>query len=325
MELRVHQISLKDIGDAQKTIHSTIYKTPLIRSSYLSEQTDSEFYLKLENLQVTGSFKIRGAANKLSKISPSLGQKIITASAGNHGQGVALSAQKLGLSAKIVVPKTTPKIKIERIKQYGAEIELYGSIYEEAERYAKEIASKDGLLYVSPYNDEMIIAGQGTVALEILSQEPDVEAVIVPVGGGGLISGVGLAIKSMKSGVEIIGIQSEASPSVYQSFQAGRVVKAKVAETIAEGLSGNLTTDSITFEYLQRYADKMLLVTEDSIRKALRLLWKHDGQVSEGSGAASVAAALENAKLFAKKKVVAIISGGNIDIDRFRQIIDSRP
>jgi threonine dehydratase len=317
-------LQIKDIEDAEKTIGASIYRTPLIRSSFLSEKTGSEFHLKLENLQMTGSFKIRGAMNKLSSISSFPRRKIITASAGNHGQAVALCAQKLGLSAIIIVPETTPKIKIEKIKLYGAEIELHGSIYDETEKYAIGLAKADeDLLYVSPYNDEMVIAGQGTIGLEILAQMPDVDALVVPVGGGGLISGVGLAAKSFKPTVEIIGVEPEASPSVYESLRAGRIVNSKVENTIADGLSGNIEQVSITFEYMQRFVDRMLLVKEDSIKSALKTLWAKDGQVSEGAAAASVAAALEHGSLFSGKRVVAILSGSNIDSALLKSIVAS--
>ncbi len=184
-------MDLKNIQDAEKRISGQILKTPLVVSTHLSEMTSSNFFLKLENLQVTNSFKIRGAMNKLAYITslPSKKVNIIAASAGNHGQAVALCASKVGLRAKIVVPETTPKIKIDKIRQYGAELIIYGSIYDEAEQYARSLSIKEGLTFVSPYNDELIIAGQGTVALEILSQLPETDTIIVPIGGGGLISG----------------------------------------------------------------------------------------------------------------------------------------
>ena len=295
-----------------------------MQSSYLSESTDAEFYLKLENLQVTGSFKIRGALNKLAQIAsrPDSKNGIITASAGNHGQAVALCASELGLHAKIIVPENTPKMKIEKIREYGAAVILHGAIFDQAEQYAKELAAKDSLSYVSAYNDELVIAGHGTIALEILQQAPDIETIIVPVGGGGLISGIAVAAKSIRPSIQIIGVQSEASPSMYESLRAKHLVEAKVSDSIAEGLSGNIESGSITFDYASKYVDKLLLVKEDTIRKAIRALWERDGQISEGSGAASTAAVLENKDLFTGKKVAAILSGGNIDPMLFKSIVE---
>jgi threonine dehydratase len=319
-------LDLKNIRDAEKRISGQILKTPLVVSTHLSEKTSSSFFLKLENLQVTNSFKIRGAMNKLAYITSLPSNKvntIITASAGNHGQAIALCASKVGLHAKIVVPETTPKIKTDKIRQYGAELIIYGSIYDEAEQYARGLSKKEGLTFVSPYNDELIIAGQGTVALEVLSQSPETDIIMAPIGGGGLISGVSIAAKAIKPDIEIIGVQSEASPTMYESLLAKRLVESKVEDSIAEGLSGNLEPNSITFDYAMKYVDRMLLVKEDSIRKAIRLLWENDGQVVEGSGAVPVAAILENTGSFAGKKVVAIISGGNIDFELFKSIVES--
>ena len=186
-------------------------------------------------------------------------------------------------------------MKISKIKQYGAELILHGSIYDEAEKYARELSqSQSGLVFVSPYNDELIIAGQGTVALEILSQLPETDTIIVPVGGGGLISGVGVAAKSIKPDIEMIGVQSEASPTMYESLLAKKLVESKVGDSIAEGLSGNIEPGSVTFDYAMKYVDKMLLVKEDSIREAIRCLWENEGQVVEGAGAVPVAAILED-------------------------------
>jgi threonine dehydratase len=316
--------SIKEVRDAEERIREFILKTPLVRSTYLSENAKAEFYLKLENLQVTGSFKIRGALNKLAQTAsrPESKNGIITASAGNHGQAVALCASKLRLRAKIIVPENTPKMKIDKIRQYGAEVVLHGAIFDQAEQYAKELAAKDSLSYVSAYNDELVIAGHGTIALEILQQAPDIETILVPVGGGGLISGIGVAAKSMRPSIQIIGVQSEASPSMYESLRAKHLVEAKVKDSIAEGLSGNIEAGSITFDFASKYVDRILLVKEDTIKKAIRVLWEKDGQISEGSGAASTAAVLENKDLFAGKKVAAILSGGNIDPMLFKSIVE---
>ena len=317
-------VSIKDVRDAEGRIRESVLKTPLVYSTYLSESANAEFYLKLENLQITGSFKIRGALNKLAQIAsrPDLKNEIITASAGNHGQAVALCASKLGLRAKIIVPENTPKMKVDKIRQYGAEVVLHGAIFDQAEQYAKDLASDDSLSYVSAYNDELVIAGHGTIALEILQQLPDIETILVPVGGGGLISGIGVAAKSLKPRIQVIGVQSESSPSMFESLRAKHLVEAQVKDSIAEGLSGNIEAGSVTFDYASKYVDKILLVKEDTMRKAIRVLWEKDGQISEGSGAASTAAVLENRDLFTGKKAVAILSGGNIDPMLFKSIVE---
>jgi threonine dehydratase len=280
--------------------------------------------LKLENLQVTNSFKVRGAFNRLLHLS--LEEKtrgIITASAGNHGQAVAYAARKLNFPAKIVVPKTTPKIKIDGIKKYGVGLVLFGDIYDEAEQKAKDLAREDGLVFVSPYNDELTIAGHGTIGLEIIEALPDVDTVMVPVGGGGLISAISIAVKSIKPNVQIIGVQSEASPVMYESLKAGKIVDAQMTESIAEGLSGGIEKGSITFKIVQEYVDKVLLVREETIRRAVYLLWDREKQVTEGSGAAAIAPIIEKKNLFGGKTVVAVITGGNIEAKLFQSILAS--
>ena len=314
-------ISLQAIRDARKAIAPFVKSTPLVRSQFLSNLCGGDVFLKIENLQVTNSFKIRGAFNKLLHLSVEEKTKgIVTASAGNHGQAVAFAAQKLNYPARIVVPRTTPKIKIDGIKKYGADLVLFGDIYDEAEQKAKDLARKDGLVFVSPYNDELIIAGHGTIGLEIIEALTNVDTVIVPVGGGGLISGISIAIKSIKPNVQVIGVQSEASPVMYESLKAGKIVNARKTETIAEGLSGGIEKGSITFKIAQEYVDKVLLVREETIRRAVYLLWDSEKQVTEGSGAAAIAPIIENKNLFGGKTVVAVITGGNIDAKLFQSI-----
>jgi threonine dehydratase len=280
--------------------------------------------LKLENLQITNSFKPRGAFNKLLHLSAEERDKgIITASAGNHGQAVAFAAQKLGYAARIVVPETTPRIKIDGIRKYGADLVLFGESYDEAEKKAKELARKDGCAYISPYDDELIIAGHGTIGLEIAEALPNVDTVVVPVGGGGLISGICVAVKSLKPNVQVFGVQSEASPVMYESLKAGKIVHAQKAETIAEGLSGGIEKGSITFKIAQECVDEMLLVREETIRRAVYVLWSTENQIAEGSGAAAIAPILENKSLFAGKTVVAVVTGGNIDDKLFQSILAS--
>jgi threonine dehydratase len=318
---------LQRIEDARKTINGSIRRTPLIRSSFLSELCHGEIFLKLENLQITNSFKIRGAFNKIRHLSgEELKHGIITASAGNHAQAVAVAAQNLGLNVDVtvVVPENTPRIKIEKIKKHHVNLICFGDIYDQAERRAIEIAKANGSTYISPYNDELVIAGQGTIGLEILEDQPRIDRILVPVGGGGLVSGISLAAKYVQPHVRIVGVQSEASPAMYRSLKAGRIVTTEVQESLAEGLSGNIETDSITFQIVQREVDDLILVKEDNIRKAIRLLWSKDGQIVEGAGATSVSALLENPKLFSGEKTVAVISGGNIEDRVLNQILTSK-
>jgi len=248
---------------------------------------------------------------------------IVTASAGNHGQAVAYGAQKLGFKAKIVVPTHTPQVKVDGIRQFGAELVLYGETYDEAEKKAKELAMQEGRLFISPYNDQYIVAGHGTVGLEILKDLPTVDSVIVPVGGGGLIGGIAIAVKSQKPNVRVIGVQSTASPVMYESLKAGRIVPAHRHEryTIAEGLVGAVEKDSITFSIALKYVDEVTLVREEWIRQAVYLLWKNEKQVVEGSGAAGVGWLMENKDLFIGQTVAVVISGGNIDPYLFNGIL----
>ena len=242
---------------------------------------------------------------------------------GDAGQGVAYAAKKLGLPAKIVVPTTTPHIKIKGIKKYGVDLVLFGDDYDEAEHYAKNFARDNGCAYISPYDDKLIIAGQGTVGLEIVESVPNVDTVVVPVGGGGLISGVSIAMKSLKPDVAVFGVQSEASPVMYDSLKAGKIVSSPKTKTIADGLSGGIEKGSLTFEIARHCIDKMLLVKETTVRRAVYLLWVHEKQVIEGSGAVAIAPILEKATLFKGKVVACVITGGNIDGRLFEEIVSS--
>ena len=315
-------VTLKNIQDAREAIAPFVKCTPLVQSQFLTTFCGCPLFLKLENLQITNSFKHRGVFNKLLNLSTEEKDRgIITASAGNHGEAVAYAAQKLNHYARVVVPRNTPKVKIEGIRKYGADLVLFGENYDEAERKAKELARKDGCAYISPYNDELIIAGHGTIGLEIVEALPDVDAVMVPLGGGGLISGISIAVKSTMPDVEVIGVQSKSSPVMYESLKAGKIVdvqRAKV-KSVAEGLSGNV--GPITFAIVQKYVDRVVLVEEETLRHAVFLLWNYDKQVVEGSGAAAVAPVIENKPLFKGKTVVSVVTGGNIDNDLFQNIL----
>jgi threonine dehydratase len=319
-------VSFKEIQEAQAAIKPYSKLTELQKSTTLSDYAIANVFLKLENQQVTGSFKVRGAINRLLHLTvEQKRQGVVTASAGNHGQAVAFGAQQMGFSAKIVVPINTPIVKVDGIKRWGADLLLFGETFSEAEKKAKELAQSEGRVFVSPYNDEYVVAGQGTVGLEILEQLPQVDVVVVPVGGGGLIAGISTAIKNMTSKVQVVGVQSEVTPMMYESLNMGKIVPPHRhgSNTIAEGIGGGIEEGSITFEIAQKHVDKVMLVKEETISKAVYLLCTREQQKVEGSGAAGVALLLENPGMFKGLNVAVVISGGNIDDSRLDSIFDS--
>jgi threonine dehydratase len=320
-------VTIQDIEKAQKTIAPYVKAIPLKRSEYLSELCSANIYLKLENHQATHSFKIRGTLNKLLHLTPEEKAKgVITASAGNHGQAVGFGAKELGFSAKIVVPINTPKVKIDAIKRFGVELMLYGETYTEAEAKAITLAKQEGRLYISPYNDPLIVAGHGTIGIELLRELPELDSVVVPVGGGGLIAGISIAVKTQKPTTRVIGVQSIATPIMFESLRSGRIVPPHRHEpaTVAEGLGGGIEAGSITFSIAQQFVDEVVLVEEETIRKAIYLLYKYEGEVVEGSGAVGAAFLLDNADAFRDKTVAMVVSGGNIDEPVLKKIIEEQ-
>ena len=317
------KIDASDIKIARETIRPFVKKTALKYSNFLSSLCQGTIYLKLENNQISHSFKIRGAFNKILKLTLEEKQKgIITCSSGNHGLATAIAAKKTGIAAKIVIPETTPRKKVDKIKKYNVDLVLYGD-YDEAEQKALELACKEGKTYISPYNDVDVIAGQGTIGLEILEEFPEVEKVLAPVGGGGLCAGVAIAMKNKNRAIEVIGVQSEASPVMYESLKAGKILKSEelnIQYSIADGLSGGIEEGSVTFKVAQKNMDEIVLVKEETIKESIRLLWEKDGQVVEGAGAVGPAAVIENKEHFRNKKTVIILSGGNIDDELFNKI-----
>ncbi|MHA2008044.1 MAG: threonine ammonia-lyase [Promethearchaeota archaeon] len=317
MELK----NIEPIKKARERIREYVRMTPLIRSEYLSKICKGNIFLKLENLQPTNSFKVRGAFNRLLQLNPEESKRgVVTASSGNHAQGVALAAEKLNISAKIVVPTNVSMAKLSKIKKYDVEIIQEGD-FDSVERKAREVAVKENIIYISPYNDLEVINGQGTITLEIYEDLADVDSIIAPIGGGGLISGIALAAKSLDSSIEIIGVQTSGASTMYQSWKAGKIVVVEEFQTIAEGLLGGLEAGALTFELIKEYVDHIILVDELSVKKAINLLWKKEGQIVEGAGAVSVGYILEEKEKFAQKNVVAIISGGNIENSLFKKII----
>ena len=316
-------VTLENIKCARERIEKFIRKTPLIHSEFISNLCKGNVYLKLENLQFTNSFKIRGAINRILKLSAeqkALG--VISASTGNHAQGVALAAQKLGISAKIVVPTQISAVKLKNIKKYDIKIIQEGN-FNEIETRARIISKSENLTYISPYNDIDVITGQGTIALEIFKQIKEIDSIIVPIGGGGLISGIAVAIKSLEPNIKIIGVQTKGASTMYESWKVGKVLHIEEFQTIAKGLSGGLEDGTITLELIKKYVDEISLVQEESIKQAISILWNRDGQIIEGAGATSVAYILENKDRFLNKKVIAILSGGNIGDSLFRTLIQN--
>jgi len=310
--MKKEYLTLNDVLEARERIKNTCVNTKLIYSSEFSKDCGNEVYIKPENLQVTGSFKLRGALNKISKLSDEQKSKgLIASSAGNHAQGVAYSANKLGIKATIVMPETTPLIKSQATKSYGVDIVLKGQVYDEAYAEAKRLEKENGYTFIHPYNDMDVAAGQGTIALEILDELKDVYAIIVPVGGGGLISGVAVAAKSINPNIKIIGVQAEGANPMKISFDTGKLTYADSVDTIADGAAVKQPGD-MTFEVVKKYVDEFVTVSDNELIEAVYVLLEKHKLVAEPTGALSLAALT---KLnFKGKKVVSVVSGGNIDV-----------
>ncbi len=314
-------MQLLDLYAARSRIGHLIRETPLEFSQYLSDICGGEVWLKLENQQLNGSFKARGALNKILQLSDEERSRgIVTASSGNHAQGVGYAARMLGINATIVVPGNTPNVKIEAIRSFGVELVVHGEEYMDAERLAREMERERGMTFVSPYNDLEVIAGQGTIGLEMLGAMPDLETVLVPVGGGGLVSGVGCAVKGIDDAVEVVGVQSVASPVMCESIKRGRIVEMELEDSVAEALHGGIEEGSVTFDMCRKYVDDFILVQEETIVKAIAELLSRQHQVVEGAGAVGVAAIMENPERFRGRETGVVISGANIDEELLRQV-----
>ena len=307
-------LSIKDIKSAYKKIRSHIHRTPLMYSNSLSKMTGAEVYLKAENLQKTGSFKVRGAFNKMINLR---GEKVVAASMGNHAQAVAFAASRLGIDAKIVMPVTAPIVKEEATKGYGAEVILHGENFKEALDYA---ISRRDRIFIHAFDDDEIIAGQGTIGIETIEDLQDVDAVLVPVGGGGLISGISIAIKSLSPKTEVIGIQAESAPSAYVSYKQKKIDDKTPMPTLADGIAIGRVSDR-AFEIMNRYIDDMILVGEDFIAMSILLFLERKKLVVEGAGAVPLACLIENRERFAGRRIVIVVSGGNIDFTLMDKII----
>lgn len=312
-------LTLDKIYHAAYMLKGVARKTDLIAAPRLLPE--GRLYLKTENLQVTGSFKLRGAYYKISQLpKDQLAKGVIACSAGNHAQGVALAATRMGAKSIICMPEGAPIMKVESTKRLGAEVCLVKGGYDDAHDKAVALQQETGMTFIHPYDDDLVIAGQGTIGLEILDQLPDVEAVVVPIGGGGLISGVALAIKSLRPEVKIYGVQAAGAPSMYNAFRDGKFETIPSAVTFADGIAVK-TPGETTFAMVQQYVDDIVTVTEDEIAAAILSLIENQKLIAEGAGATPVAAALFGKLPIGSKKTVCLLSGGNIDVNILSRVI----
>ena len=316
-------LDIHKINEAAERIKAVVVDTPFSFAPHLSEISGCQVYLKKENLQITGAFKIRGAYNKIATLSQE--QRacgVVAASAGNHAQGVALSASKFGIRAVIVMPESTPLTKVNGVKHYGAEVILAGSNYDEAYAYALIYGKENSLTFVHPFEDDEVMAGQGTVALDILKKCADIDAVIIPVGGGGLISGMACAIKSINPKIEVIGVSALGAPALKNSYDLKKAVDSLSVRTIADGIAVRDTSE-ITLGLMLGSVDRFISVDDEEIASAILFLLERQKLVVEGAGAVGVAALLHNKLEHLKgKKVAVVLSGGNMDVTLLSVIIE---
>ncbi len=312
-------LTLDKVFDAQRVLKGIVRETDCVKAAGLVKGV--ELYLKPENLQNTGSFKLRGSGYKISKLTEEeKARGVIACSAGNHAQGVALAAQKYGIPATICLPDSAPISKVEATKSYGANVVLVEGVYDDAYNKALELTEKEGYTFVHPFDDEDVIAGQGTVALEILNDLDDLDAIIVPIGGGGLISGIAYTIKSIRPSIKVYGVQASGAPSMYNAVKEGKTEGLESVMTVADGIAVKKPGEN-TLKYISEYVDDIALVTEDEICAAILALIEKQKMIAEGAGAVAVAAAMFNKFPIEGKKVCCVVSGGNIDVTILSRII----
>ena len=318
----MNSVSLSSILSARARISNSIYISPCNLSHYLTEQVGLPLHLKLENLQRTGSFKERGALNKLLTLSDAERSRgVVAASAGNHAQGVAFHATALGIRSQIVMPLATPLIKVAATRSYGAEVILHGANYDEACEEALRRRAEEGRTFIHPFDDAEVISGQGTIALELLEQVPDLEAVVVPLGGGGLISGVACALKETNPKIRVIGVEPEKLPSMLRAREAGAPVTLSAEATIADGIAVRRAGD-LTLQLVNRYVDEIVSVDDEEIASAILTLLEQEKTLAEGAGAAALAALLQSKSTLRAQRTAVLISGGNIDVTLLARIIE---
>jgi threonine dehydratase len=306
-----------EILKAENRIRKFIRKTPLIPSPFLSKICECNVYLKLESEQITGSFKIRGAFNKILSLQER-DRNVITASTGNHGIAVGYSSKVVGAKSKVVVPHNISEFKLKKLKEFEIDLEFYGYECVEAEYYAKRKAREEGLTYISPYNDLQIIAGQGTIGVELREQLGNFDSVLVPVGGGGMISGISVFLKSIDPNLKIFGCLPENSPVMRESIREGRIISIKTKETLSDATAGGIEEGSITFEICKKYVDDFFLVSEKEIEDSILMIYERHKKMIEGAGVLPVATLLKLKEAFKNQNVILVLSGSNIDERFFR-------
>jgi threonine dehydratase len=320
--------SLVDIHRARERIAGSVRRTPLVRSEWLSELSRGDVYLKLESLQVTGSFKARGALNAVLALVeqrrdgaalPSL----VTASAGNHGRALAWAASRAGMRPVIFTPRKAPAAKLDPIRRHGGDLRAVADTYEDSERLAKQYAADTGAHYLSPYSHPDVLAAIGTIALEVVEDLPAVEQVVVPVGGGGLLAGIALATSAIRPEIDVVGVEAEASHPFAASLAAGRIVEVDVAETIADGLAGNMDPENIAFPVVQALVRRMAMVGERDLRASIRELARREHLMAEGAGVAGVAALAAGLVGSRSRTTAVIVSGANIDLTLLVQVLSA--
>ena len=314
-------IKLTEFYEARKRVQKWARHTPLEYSPDLSQLTDAQVYLKLENYQVTGSFKIRGATNKILLLTEEERNRgVVTASSGNHAQGLGYAAKQLGVRAKVVVPEMTPQVKIDAIRKYGVELIIEGEEYMDSERLARRIEEEEGMTFVSAYNDIDLIKGQGTIGLEMIEDQPDLDTVLIPVGGGGLASGVA-SVYQQATDATVIGVQSETSPVMYECVKKGYIHDIPLEDTYAEGLHGGLESGSVSFELCRDNIDDWVILTETDILAAIKYMLHEAHMLVEGAGAVGVAALLADSARWKGKKIGVVISGGNLGLETLKLVV----
>ena len=316
------QLTLADVVAARDRLRDSIYYSPCPHSQMLSALTGQQVYLKLENLQMTGSFKERGALNRIAMLTPEQASRgVIAASAGNHAQGVAYHATKRGIRALIVMPQTTPLVKVTATREFGAEVLLHGANYDEAFAEAMRLCAEQGLTFIHPFDDMHVMAGQGTIGLELLEQVPELEAVVVPIGGGGLIAGIACAVKESRPTVRIVGVQTERLPSMAAAVDAHQPVTIDPATTIADGIAVR-RAGTLTLPVIEQYVDDIVTVDEDEIASAILMLLEREKTLAEGAGAAGLAALLQHRTSLQGTRTAVLVAGGNIDVTLLSRIIE---
>jgi threonine dehydratase len=322
-ETATPSVSLADVQAARERMRGSVYESPCSRSERLSKTTGLEIYLKLENLQMTGSFKERGALNKIATLTPEQASSgVIAASAGNHAQGVAYHATKRGIPATIVMPVQTPLVKVTATRNFGAEVVLHGANYDEAYAEARRLCDLKGMTFVHPFDDPVVIAGQGVIGLEMLEQVPGLEAVVIPIGGGGLTSGIAVALKETNPKIQVVGVQTARLASMKAAVEAGHHVTLDAATTIADGIAVRRAGD-VTLPLAEQYVDRIVTVEEDEIASAILVLLEQEKTLAEGAGATALAAVMQHKTgLPSGTRTAVLVSGGNIDVTLLSRIIE---